>query len=242
MKIKIYALEILNRWEVFQLLNDVLTLTDKHLEGMPQSYTDKLTEFRTAFDIYDEELVQERRPTPHQLLKVEEERDYAIRKIYQLIRYYSDYRFDLEKEKAAKALMRIFKLYGTGSKISRFNQNTQSAMITNLLQDLSEELPNQHIATLNLSDAVLALETNNIIFVKEQRIRNNLEAVYVKGVVRSARTNVQNNFVELVTLINALAVVEGQEKYAVLKKTMNILVREYLTQAKQRTKKKEKES
>lgn len=206
-----------------------------------QSYTDKVAELRAAFDGYDKELVQERTLTPQQLFRAEEKRNYAVRKIYQLIRYYSDYRFSEEKERAAKALMRIFKSYGTGSKISRQRQDAKTAIITNLLQELSSNDAPQHIATLQLTDAVETLETNNLVFKKEQQTRRKLQAEFVKGVARSARAEVQNQFIELVTLVNALAVVEGEEKYAELKQLLTTIVQKYVSQARQRRKGREVE-
>jgi hypothetical protein len=47
---------------------------------------------------------------------------------------------------------------------------------------------------------------------------------------------------ELVALINALAIVEGEEKYSELKLLLNKLVKEYVTRARNRVKKKENES
>ncbi len=135
---------------------------------MLQTYAKKLEELGSAFDIYDKELAQDRMPTPHQLLKADEDRDYAIRKLYQLICCFSDYRYDAAKENAAKALKVIFKSYGTGSFISRQAQDVQTAMIGNLLQELARDTEKQYVATLNLTEVVLALDTNNQI-LKENK-------------------------------------------------------------------------
>ena len=237
MKIAAYTLDRINRWEVFQLMSDVLRYLEQNFDEMPESFRDKLSDMRTAFDIYDEELVQERRPSAKRLLEADDERMHAISTIYKVLRVYIHYKYSKEKQVAAKGLSKIFKLYGSAQEINRKGQDTKSAMITNLLQDLSEELTQQHIATLNLEDAVSSLEINNISFLKEQRARNNFQAVYVTGVVKNARRAVQKEFMELVSIINALAVVEGQEKYAEMKKMISIIVREYLTTARMRTKK-----
>ena len=236
---KLYTFKLLTRWEFFQLLYHVLSFCDKYSEGMPQAFTDKVAELRIAFDVYDVELVQDRMPTPHELLQADEGRDYAIRKTYQLITYYSDHRFDPNKELAAKKLKRIFKSFGTGSKISRAEQDTKTAMISNLVQELSTESSLQHIATLNLTDEVAALNQHNRVFAKEQNNRYKLQANYVTGVVRDARMETQNKFMELVALINALSVVDGPEKYIELKQIFKTLVQESVTVARQRTKKKE---
>ena len=237
MKIAAYTLDRINRWEVFQLMSDVLRYLEQNFDEMPESFRDKLSDMRTAFDIYDEELVQERRPSVERLLDADNERMHAISTIYKVLRVYIHYKYSKEKQVAAKGLSKIFKLYGSSREINRKGQDTKSAMITNLLQDLSEELPQQHISTLNLEDAISALKTNNLSFLKEQRARNDFHALYVTGVVKNARRAVQKEFMELVSIINALAVVEGQEKYAEMKKMISIIVREYLTTARMRTKK-----
>lgn len=241
MNIKLYALKMMNRWEVFQIFTDSLAFIDKLSEEMPETFTKKVEQFRKAYDIYDEKIVEEYRPTPRELVEAEEGLEYAIRKIYQLIRYYSDYRFDLEKETAGKALLHIFKSYGTGSYISRQNQYTKTGMIMNLLQDLAKDIPKQHIATLHLTDAVVALETNNKVFIREQHTLNKIKAKFVPGAAKNARLDAQNEFMELVELINALAVVEGEEKYAKLKLQLNTLMKKNMAKVRQRTKKKEDE-
>ena len=241
MNIKLYALKMMNRWEVFQIFTDSLAFIDKLTEEMPETFTKKVEQFRKAYDIYDEKIVEEYRPTPRELVEAEEGLEYAIRKIYQLIRYYSDYRFDLEKETAGKALLHIFKSYGTGSYISRQNQYTKTGMIMNLLQDLAKDIPKQHIATLQLTDAVVALGTNNEVFIREQHTLNKIKSKFVPGVARKARMNAQNEYMELVELINALAVVEGEEKYAKLKLQLNTLMKKNMAKVRQRTKKKEDE-
>lgn len=208
---------------------------------LSRTHVIKLEELHTAFDIFDEELVQERLPTPHQLLQADKERDYAIRKIYQLIGYYSDYRYDAAKEQAAKRLKSVFKSYGTGSAISRLSQDMQTAIISNLLQELARDKEQQYVATLGLSEAVLALATSNKVFDKEQQNRRKLQSEYVTGLVRDARTELQNQFMEFVALINALAVVEGPEGYDVLKKTIRAMIQKNVAAVRQRTKKKDAE-
>ncbi len=237
MNIRSYNLERLSRFEIFQLLDNMLTITDVLEEEMPQSYTDKREELQAAFEIFDIEVAQERRPSPAELLKAQEGREYAIRKTYQLIRDYSNYRFDTNRERAAKSLLRIFKIFGTGSKISRFNQDKQTGVIVNLLQELALDEAMQHIETLHLTDAIVALTAYNNTFEKEQLSRRKQHAEFVVGVAKNARADAQARFLEFVDLINALSVVEGPDKYADLKQKISSIVREYVTQARQRDKK-----
>ncbi len=241
MNVTYSPLNRLSRWEVFQLLYDVLAFAEPRMEGMPIAFTNQLEKLRITFDIYDIEIAEQRRISTEQLLKADEERDFAIRKTYTLLRDYADYRYDTKKMEAATALKRIFKRYGTGSSISRRPQDTQTSMINNLLQEFARPASVEHIVTLNLTELVTALTTYNQIFTHEQRVRDKAQASYVTGVARNARINAQNDFMTFVDIVNALAIVEGEEKYIKLKQLVNQLVKEYVTKAKQRKKKKEVE-
>lgn len=237
MNVKLYHLVRLSRWELFQLVFDALTFIDNHSQGMPLSFTNKVDELRSAFAIYDVEVALERKISTSEVFEAEQLRDYDVRKIYSLIYDYSDYRYDNKIEKAAQALLFIFEPYGTGSSISRMPQESQTAVLINLLQELEREAAQQHIATLRLTKAVQALSHSNNYFIQSQRIRHKQEARYVTGVVKAARRDLTNHFLEFADVVNALAIIEGQEKYAELKKIMNELLKKYVTTARKRKRK-----
>lgn len=239
MQIAPYTLNLLTKWQIFQLIADVLTFAERSADEMPETFREKLSELRTIFEIYDEEIALERRPSAKRLIEVDEERNYAIRTMYKVMHTYIHYKYAPEKEVASQALLNIMKSYGSGREITRLPQGTRSAMMTNLLQELSTDVAQKHIATLNLTDAMRALETSNDIFDSEDQILKKLQARYVTGVVQNARANLQAVFMEFVALINALGVVEGQEKYEDLKKVIATIVRKYVGTAKLRTKKRE---
>lgn len=241
MNIKYYHFRNLLRWELYQIMSDALKYTDRNLEGMPDSFNNKLQELHAIFDVYDEELTLERKVSSPEIFEAEEMRDYAVRKVYGIIHEYSDYKYDKQKEAAAKKLINIFKPYGTGSNISRMRQDIQTAVILLMLQNLETETAKQHIATLHLTEAVQDLAHSNRYFEREQLTRNKKKAEYVKGVVKSARNELINHFLEFADLINALAIVDGEEKYADLKQFLNTLVRDYFVAAKRRNRKAKKE-
>ena len=241
MEIKNYLLKMMTQWELFQFAHDTIAFADKEAEGKSPNYADKLEDLRTAFDIYDEEIAQQRMPSPLELLKADDNRDYAIRKMYQLIRYYSDYRYDAAKEQAARNIKRIFKSYGTGSFISRQAQEVQTAMISLLLKELTRDVEQQSVVTLGLTEVVQALDTSNRVFNKEQESRNKMRAKYVTGVAQSAREELQKQIVEFMALINALALVEGEGKHDNLIRVIATMTKEYVARMRQRTKKGEGE-
>lgn len=239
MNISFWSLEQLNRWEAFQFLYDVIKFTDSHAAGMPELFNTKLEAFRTAFEAYDEALVQERKLTPKELVAAEEGRDLAIRKIYALVREYAEFPYEPEKETAANLLLNIFRSYGTGSSIAILPQDEETAVLINLLQDLKKEQATiTAIDTLELQSAVDALEQNNTSFVEMQHQRTKDDARVVLGIVKSTRTEAQNEFVSFAQLVNALALVEGEEKYADLKLEINRLHKNVMDRAKKRSKKK----
>lgn len=241
MNVTYTPLDRLNRWEIYQLLYDSLSLAEDFAPEMPESFNTKLQELRRAFDIYDFEMVQDRKVSSERLQNENNERNLAIRKIYSIVRVYSDYHYDPEKMMAAKYLRQIFKYYGTGSRISRMNQDAKTGLLTTFLQDLSKPDAVQHLSTLHLTDVVTALTTHNQIFESEQQIRSFAQAEYVTEVARNARLDAQNAFMAFAGVINALAILEGQEKYAELKQYLNALFKKYVTQMRQRTKKKKEE-
>lgn len=237
MNISFSSLNRLNRWESFRFLHDVVDFIDSHSEGMPELFNNKFGVFRTAFEAFDDALVQERRVAPEGLVEAEAGRDLAIRKIYTLIREYSEFPYDPEKEDAAKVLLNIFKPYGTGSSIAIMPQDEETSVLINLLQDLTgKPAAPEGLETLGLTNVVDALRMHNSAFIQIQQQRTKDEARVILGIVKTTRTEAQEQFVSFVELVNALALVEGEEKYADLKLEINKLHKDVMARAIQRTK------
>lgn len=243
MKISNANLNRLTRWELHQFMTDALIYANSHLEGMPELYTNKLAELQTAYDTFDDVLAQEQQTAPEALIEAEEKRDHAIRKIYNLIKEYSDFPYEQDKEDAAKHLLRVFKPYGTGSSIATMGQDSETSVLNNLFQDIekSEETETCFV-TLNLMYVLNELKHSNSIFAVLQRNRDVSQAEFVAGALKNARNDAQMEFLSYAEVVNALCIVEGNEKYAVLKQTVNSLLKKYVDRAKQRTKKKEEET
>ena len=243
MKISNANLDRLTRWELQGLLKDVLKHAESHTDGMPELYTNKLDELRTVYDAYDDVLAQEEKASIDSLIAAEEGRDHAVRKMYALIKEYANFPYEEAKEDAAKQLLRLFKPYGTGNSIASMSQDEETMVLTNLFQDIdkSEETENC-IATLGLSIVADNLRSYNSIFNELQHNRYIAETQFVAGVVKDARIALQKEFMSYADVVNALTIVEGEEKYTELKQTVNLLVKKYVDKAKQRTKKKEEET
>lgn len=241
MDISYSNLNRLAHWGSFQFLYHVLNFAESHEEGKPELYTNKLAELRTAFNVFDEAFVQEQRTSPEGLLKAEEDRDYAVRKIYSIVKEYSDFRFDKDKEKAGKQLLKAFKLYGTGSQIAKMEQEKETALLINFLQEF-QKLENQlAIEALGLLNAMDSLQSYNTVFIETHESRVKDKGQFVVGAVKTSRDNAQNVFMEFVDVVNALSIVDGAEKYTELKQTIKALLKDYVSRSKQRSKKTEEE-
>lgn len=242
MKITYSNIDRLTRWELDNLLNDVLIYADSHTDGMPELYTNKLAELDTAYKIYDDALAQEEKASIESLLAAEDRRDHAVRKLYSLIKEYADFPYEQDKEDAAKHLLRVFKPYGTGSSIAGMGQDAETSVLNNLFQDIDKsEETETCFSTLGLVSTLNELRNNNSTFAELQLKRDVSQAQFVAGLVKSTRISVLNEFVSYGNVVNALAIVEGEEKYATLKQTVNSMIKKYVDKVKKRTKKKEEE-
>ena len=195
MKISNANLTRLTRWELHQFMTDALIYANSHLEGMPELYTNKLAELQTAYDTFDDVLAQEQQTAPEALIEAEEKRDHAIRKIYNLIKEYSDFPYEQDKEDAAKHLLRVFKPYGTGSSIATMGQDSETSVLNNLFQDIekSEETETCFV-TLNLMYVLNELKHSNSIFAVLQRNRDVSQAEFVVGALKNA---LQKSFIKV---------------------------------------------
>ena len=242
MKIIYSNLNRLERYELYTFMKSVIEYTERLLEDMPELFTNKFAELKTAFTAYDDVLAQERRLSPEGLIEAEEKRDHAVRKLYSLAKEYSNYPYDSEKELAADEILKVFKVYGTGSEIARKTQDIETGVIENLLQDLIKTQARQEaLETLHLMRVVDSLTSSNNEFSETQLTRRSENAEFLAGAVKESRTEVQDVFMSFVNVVNALAIVEGEAKYVKLKKFIPDLLDDYVTESKRRGKRKEKE-
>ena len=234
MKIKTSNLNRLTRWEVYQLIADALVFANAAQEGMSELYATILALLQAKFDAYDNALIQERNTTPEELTEADEARDYGIRKLSGLLEEYSDYRLDTGKATAATALLGAMRGYGTGSEIARMAQDTETARLTNLLQDLDKEENAAHVATLGLEPLVAYIRQHNNTFAEAQQTRRDEQSQYITGLVKATREEAQGAFRTFSETVNALAIVEGEEKYSTLMAQINTLIDDYIAKARQR--------
>ncbi len=240
MKLKIVSLSRLTRWQVFQLLTDVLQyllLLPAEILELLKVHKEKL---QTSLKALDELLAQERKVTPKALFEAEEGRDYGIRKLWNLVREYSDYEMDKTKETAAKKLLDVFNRYGRGYEIAEMPQDDESAALDNLLRDMLSEAYLPHVTSVGLLDLVNYTKGHNDVFVGNQQTRTTSESKRINGEARAARLQAETDFRALCEQINALALINGSAPYDETIAKMNTAMDNYVDTARQRRKNKNK--
>ena len=123
-----------------------------------------------------------------------------------------------EIKAAAKKLMVVFNSYGN---ISKKPLAEQTALTTNLIQELRSDKFKADVALLRLKDWVDELERRNIS-VKETMSERNTETTEGSDLAtKQARAELIKNYKTLVDQINALILVEGPADYEGYVKEIN---------------------
>jgi hypothetical protein len=112
----------------------------------------------------------------------------------------------IEKEvEAAKLIKRVFDLYGN---VRQESYNEETALLTNLVDDLEKEENAAYCATMGITKWVTALKTKNNDFKTLLNERNKEYANKESGDVKAARTVIDPIYFEIVKRLNALVTLE----------------------------------
>jgi len=225
---------MLTRWEAYQLLADALVFAEAANQSSSELYKTALEKLKTKYDAFDKALVQERSAAPEGLIAADEARDYGIRKLYALASEYADYQFDAQRTAAAAAVLQVFKPYGKASEIVRLRQDSETAVITNLLQELDKDEIKTYVSLLGLDALIDHIRQNNAIFEQLQQSRRDEQSQYVVGLSKAMRDEALDAFRAFCEAVNALALVEGGDKYAKLIGQLDTLISDYRNKALQR--------
>jgi SMC interacting uncharacterized protein involved in chromosome segregation len=106
-----------------------------------------------------------------------------------------------EQVEAAKAIQRVFDLYGNVRKLS---YNEETALLTNLITDLEKPENAAHCATLGITSWISALKAQNDGFQALLNERNREYANKDSGNVKEARLLTDPIYHEIVTRLNAM--------------------------------------
>ena len=106
---------------------------------------------------------------------------------------------------AAKLIKRVFDLYGN---VRQESYNQETALITNLVDDLEKEENAPHCTTMGITKWVSALKTQNIDFQTLLNERNKEYANKQSGDVKAARAIIDPIYFEIVKRLNAMVTLE----------------------------------
>lgn len=124
---------------------------------------------------------------------------------------------------AAEQLMEPIKRYKVNSG-SEYQQ--QTSRITQLCQDLLANFTTQ-LATLGLTEWVLALQAKNVEFNVAMTTRTNDQAGHIKNELKLLRENIIKAYRKFVKLANVVFIYEGDEAYATTIDQLNAEVKHY---------------
>jgi hypothetical protein len=131
--------------------------------------------------------------------------------------------YDPEVVAAARRLKILFDTYGNLA-IRPLNEETSG--IINLLQELDGKYA-EDVKTVNLTGWKTQLKTDNNGYIALSTERNNENAARTQLKMKECRLETEHAYEALVERVNALIVVEGEEKYADFVSKLNSLIDKY---------------
>lgn len=149
-------------------------------------------------------------------------RDKAYRAYYACVKALVDFP-DEEMAAAAKILFQHLKDYNINL---QGQMDKQTGELLNLTADLTEKYAAQ-VATLNLTKVAEKLKEANDQTAALIKQRDEAEAGRKVGVTKQARAEVDKAYRNLVQVVNALILMEGEENYADFANNQNQLIRRY---------------
>lgn len=168
-----------------------------------------LSMYQKSVEAFDEALKESNTvPSTAVATLADEERDAAWRHCNAFVKAMTVHP-DNDVRGFASDVKSLFDKYGNPTALS---QMEESGVLHNLLQDL-EALDAEKRKTLGLDAWLNDLKKKAEVFIVASDERTKEEASRVVGVVKAARKTADESYDKLVTAVNALALLEGEENY-----------------------------
>lgn len=208
--IKKFNLSRVRLMEFFQTMTNIKSFVDKEnakelgIETAKSVFDTKLTALDEALKpLAKSELTQK-------LHQLDRERDDALVGFLGHCRAFAHFPEEAKSQAAQKLLLNAEKY---GKNIQNKPLKEETAIITNLLQDLSTSELQQAVSIIGAEKWIENLRTANEAFAKIHNDRTQEQSLIETGKTKEARQELQEAFKVLVQTINALAVINGKEKY-----------------------------
>lgn len=232
-KIRTFSASLFQKWEIYQLMADLLQLINtKGSEGLKTFVKTLLESTQTSFEKYDDALEAEKKAeAPAQY---DEKRDWGIRELWAIVSVYTDHFLVPGQQNAALFFEKIFNKYGSGNAIAQTGRDKQSGILANLLQDIKTEAATPHTAALNLQPLIAYIEENNNAYINARRELTE-ENLQLAGLTKDTRTVLENDWRNLSTAINGFAMVNQTDtEFINLIDNINATIERYIAAARRR--------
>lgn len=234
----------MERFRIENLRNEEWFQFYTEFKGVVEQYTpqtleiEKLfTDFLTLYANADEALeIIRKSATTEQIAEADNVRDSVFRGFSDAVKSAGNH-FDNSKREAAKRLKIIFDQFGN---IARKPYDEETASIYNFLQEINAK--SADVTSLGLSDWVTQLDAENKAFEALMKNRYDENASKTALRMKDVRIETDRCYRDILDRIDALILINGEEKYAPFVKDMAVRVDRFenlLAQRKGRAKKDE---
>lgn len=221
MLIKSHYLDRARLMDFFQVMSITADFLKKE-DLAALKLTDVAAEFTAAFTKLDTALKQAQKTGyTDQVIAADDERDNVLTGMLGVLR--GMLRFpDKDTAAAAAQLSVVTDKYGAG--IARLPQREETAVLTNLVQDLRNAQNAPLLQKTGLTAWVDKLEQSNRAFDTLYTHRTEKEAEFITGLTRDERARMQAAFEKLTRAIEAYAFINGDAPYKPLADKINVEV------------------
>ena len=193
---------------------------DTHVKSIAVA---QFTAYHTAILAEDEALkLSQKSLLSDDLAEADKQRDAVYNKFRQSVKSYLDFP-DTEIALAAKTLNQALKDYAIDPAMQ---MDKETGLLVNLIQDM-EGKHAAHVTTLNLGLFVTQLKKYNEQVIALTTSRTEERIGITAGAMKAARRQVDDAFRQLIKVVNAYIIVEGDTKYKAFADYMNTLICEY---------------
>lgn len=184
---------------------------------------DQLTAYHAAIQAEDDALkLSQKSLITDDIVEADKQRDALYGKFKQSVKSYLSFPDD-EVALAAKVIYQSLKDYGIDPAMQ---MDMETGMLSNLIQDLQGKLAT-HVAKLNLGLFVTQMKKYNDLVITLVTSRTEERTSKIVGATKAARQRVDEAYRQLILVVNAYIIVQGESKFKDFADYMNALIREY---------------
>ena len=220
--IKKFSLDKSRVMEFFQAMTNVKNfLAKENLQTLQLEKTAQI--FNEKLSAYDEALAPVKKSDLTQKIQeLDTQRDNLLSGFSAHLKAFQHFPEEASRE-AAKRLLTLLEKFGKNIQDRPLQEET--AIITNLLQDIAQPQPAQDLQKIGAAPWIDALEVANTTLEQHHNSRTEQQSTIEAGRTKAARQELAEAFRNLVQTINALALINGKEPYTNLANAINQVVK-----------------